>query len=108
MAFVLIANFTICFIFGLLLIGRLTHYNILELHRTQGVLWEYNHRPEVIVIVVLSSLLVILELVGIGTSAAALHFKKETYYWLDMVVVCNLQILVSMNVRRFTCSSRLH
>jgi energy-converting hydrogenase Eha subunit G len=99
MSLFILVGLAVCFSVGPILSSTLTYLEIRNLKASPYVS-EYDYRWEKIAGIVVGIISIGLGIAGIVAVATVPHLRKETYYWLDGVMMCNLQILVSHNVRQ--------
>ncbi|KAF7445921.1 hypothetical protein A1F99_092120 [Pyrenophora tritici-repentis] len=88
----------ICFSVGLVLSSTLTCLDIRNLLSVASQVSEYDYRWEKITGIVVGTSSIGLGITGLVAIATAPH-STDTYSWLDAVIMCNLQLLTSNNVR---------
>jgi hypothetical protein len=91
-------SFAICFSVGPMLSSTLTYLDISYLLRAESTISEYEYCWEKITGIVVSTGSIGLGITGLVALATAPH-STEMYSWLDAVIMCNLQLLTSNNVR---------
>lgn len=89
----------VCFSVGPILSSTLIYIEIRNV-RASPYVSEYDYRWEKIAGIVVGIISIGLGIAGIVAVATVSYSREEIYYWLDGVVMCNLQILVSHNVRQ--------
>ncbi|CAN9241359.1 unnamed protein product [Alternaria alternata] len=89
----------VCFSVGPILSSTLIYIEIRNV-RASPYVSEYDYRWEKIAGIVVGIISVGLGIAGIVAVATVPYSRKEIYYWLDGVIMCNLQILVSHNLAR--------
>ncbi|KAI0572292.1 hypothetical protein Alg215_09871 [Pyrenophora tritici-repentis] len=89
----------ICFSVGLVLSSTLSYLDIRNLLRVASHVSEYDYRWEKILEIIISIVSIGLAITGIVAIATAPYSTEEMYSWLDAVIMCNLQLLTSNNVR---------
>jgi hypothetical protein len=102
MTLFLLVSLAICFSVGPILSSTLTYLDV------RNYVPEYDYRWERITGIVFGIGSTGLGITGIIAIATAPHSTEEMYYWLDAVIMCNLQLLTSNNVRQsayLDCSS---
>ena len=92
-------SLAICFAVGPMLSSALTYLDISYLLRAESTISEYEYCWERIVGIVFGIGTTGLGITGIIAIATAPHSTEEMYSWLDAVIMCNLQLLTSNNVR---------
>jgi hypothetical protein len=102
MTLFILVGLAVCFSVGPVLSSTLTYLEIRNLHASSYVS-EYDYRREKIAGIAVGIISIGLGITGIAAVATVPHSRKEIYYWLDGVIMCNLQILVSHNVRQSAC-----
>jgi energy-converting hydrogenase Eha subunit G len=102
MTLFVLVGLAICFSVGPILSSTLTYLEFRNLKASPHVS-EYDYRWEKIAGIVVGIISIGLGITGIAAVATVPHSRKEVYYWLDGVIMCNLQILVSHNVRQSAC-----
>jgi hypothetical protein len=96
MTLFVLVSLAICFSVGPILSSTLTYLDI------RNYVPEYDYRWERIAGIVFGIGSTGLGITGIIAIATAPH-STEGYYWLDAVIMCNLQLLTSNNVRQSAC-----
>jgi len=91
-------SLAICFSVGPILSSALTYLDISYLLRAESTISEYEYRWEKITGIVVGTGLIGLGITGLVAIATEPH-STEMYSWLDAVIMCNLQLLISNNVR---------
>jgi hypothetical protein len=97
MTLFVLVSLAICFSVGPILSSTLTYLDI------RNYVPEYDYRWEKIAGIFFGIGSTGLGITGIIAIATAPHSTEEGYYWLDAVVMCNLQLLTSNNVRQSAC-----
>jgi hypothetical protein len=97
MTFFVSVSLAICFSVGPILSSTLTYLDIRN-HTA-----DYDYRWERIAGIVVGIGSTGLGITGIAAIATAPHSTEEVYYWLDAIIMCNLQLLTSNNVRQSAC-----
>ncbi|EUC39576.1 hypothetical protein COCMIDRAFT_111189 [Bipolaris oryzae ATCC 44560] len=99
MASFMLFSLTICFSVGLILISPLAFLDIRNLFRAETQVSEYDYRWEKIMRITFDTGSIGLEITGLVAIATAPH-SIEKYFWLDAVIMSNLQLLTSNNLAR--------
>ncbi|KAG9186465.1 hypothetical protein G6011_09573 [Alternaria panax] len=87
----------VCFSVGPILSSTFMYLEIRNLKASPYVS-EYDYRWEKIAGIVVGIISMGLGIAGIVAVATVPYSREEIYYWLDGVIMCNLQILVSYNL----------
>lgn len=98
MALFILIGLAICFSVGPILSGTLAYLEIRTL-KASSYVSEYDYCGEKIAGIVFGIISIGLGVTGIVAVATVPRSRKDVYYWLDGVVMSNLQSLVSHNVR---------
>jgi hypothetical protein len=93
-----LVSLAICFSVGPILSSALTYLDIRNLLRTEANVSECEYRWETIAGIVVSIVSIGMGITGIAAIATVAHSREDMYYWLDGVIMCNLQLLTSSNV----------
>jgi hypothetical protein len=93
MTLFVLVSLAICFSVGPILSSTLTYLDM------RNYVPEYDYRWERIAGIVFAIGSTGLGITGIIAIATAPHSTEKMYYWLDAVIMCNLQLLTSNNVR---------
>jgi hypothetical protein len=92
-------SLAICFTVGIILTSTLTYLEIRNHFRAKSHVCEYDYRWEKIAGVFAGIISIGLGITGLVAITTAPHSTQELYYWLDAVIMCNLQLHTSNNVR---------
>jgi hypothetical protein len=109
MTLFLLVCLAICFSVGPILNSTLAYLDIRNHFRAKAQVSDYDYRWENITGIVVGISSIGLGITGLVAIATAPH-STEMYSWLDAVIMCNLQLLTSNNVRYsdyLDCSSLL-
>jgi hypothetical protein len=90
-------SLAICFLVGPILRSTLTYLDI------RNYVLEHDYRWERIAGIVVGIGSTGLGITGIIAIATVPHSTQELYHWFDAVIMCNLQLLTSNNVRQSAC-----
>jgi hypothetical protein len=99
MALFVSVSLAICFSVGLILSSTLIYLDIRNHFRAESYVCEYDYRWEKIAGIVVGIGSIGLGFTGLIAITSAPHSTQELYYWLDVVIMCNLQLHTSNNVR---------
>jgi hypothetical protein len=99
MALFVSVSLAICFSVGLILSSTLIYLDIRNHFRAESYVCEYDYRWEKIAGIVVGIGSIGLGITGLVAITTAPHSTQELYYWLDAVIMCNLQLHTSNNVR---------
>jgi hypothetical protein len=102
MALSTLVALAVCFSVGLILTSVLTYLGVRSLGASPYS-HEYDYRWEKIAEIIIGIILISLGIAGIVAIATVPHSEREIYYWLDGVVISNIQLLSSHNVRQSAC-----
>jgi energy-converting hydrogenase Eha subunit G len=92
-------SLAICFSVGLILTSTLIYLEIRNHFRAESHVSENDYCWDKIAGIVVSISSIGLGITGLVAITTAPHSTQELYYWLDAVIMCNLQLHTSNNVR---------
>lgn len=102
MAPVLLISYAVCFSVEILFCCLRIYFNVRDWQRGEFEKLVRDFRWETALAILCDAVLVGSCVAGLSAILVALWRRNEAYFWVDVVIMCSLQLLAGSNVRHFT------